>query len=135
LNPSSLFSTLAQVEQPTQTTTAQPGSPTSSSPTTQTGGFSDLLKSPLTFFMLALLVLYFMMTKSSKKQKQERENLLGNLKRGDRIQTIGGMIGTVVDVDKNEVLLKIDETTNTKARFLRSAIHSVIVDKKSDQAK
>jgi preprotein translocase subunit YajC len=84
----------------------------------------------------ALLLLFFMSTKSSKKQRAERENLLKNLKRGDRIQTIGGMLATVIDVDKDEILLKIDETNNTKAKFLRSAIHTVIVDKKSsDQAK
>lgn len=90
------------------------------------------------FVALAGVLLFLMMTKSSKKQRKNRDELLKNLKRGDRIQTIGGMLATVVDVDKDkdEVTLKIDETSNAKAKFVRSAIHTVITDKKSsDQAK
>jgi preprotein translocase subunit YajC len=45
------------------------------------------------------------------------------------VQTIGGVIGTIVEVKDAEVVVKIDETTNTKIRFARSAIQQVLEDK------
>jgi preprotein translocase subunit YajC len=44
------------------------------------------------------------------------------LSKSDRVQTIGGIIGTVVDIKDDEVTLKIDESNNTKMKILRSAI-------------
>jgi preprotein translocase subunit YajC len=44
------------------------------------------------------------------------------LAKSDKIQTIGGIIGTVVDIKDDEITLKIDEANNTKMKILRSAI-------------
>jgi preprotein translocase subunit YajC len=44
------------------------------------------------------------------------------------VQTIGGVLGTVVDVRDNEVLVKVDETNNVKIRFNRTAIKEVLQD-------
>ena len=63
-----------------------------------------------------------------RKQERQRKDMLSNLKRGDRVQTIGGILGTVIDVRDSEVVLKVDESTNTKMRFARSAIHRVLED-------
>ena len=54
--------------------------------------------------------------------------MLDNLKRGDRVQTIGGIIGTVVEARETEVVVKVDETNNTKIRFARKAITRVLED-------
>jgi len=48
--------------------------------------------------------------------------MVQSLAKNDRIQTIGGIIGTVVDVREDEITLKIDESNNTKIKILRSAI-------------
>ena len=72
--------------------------------------------------------LLFMFTSSSKQrknEKRERESMLSNLKRGDRVQTIGGIFGSVVESRENEVVVKIDESTNTKIRVSRDAIKTV----------
>ena len=44
------------------------------------------------------------------------------LGKGDKVQTIGGIIGTVMDIKDDEITLKIDESNNTKMKILRSAI-------------
>ena len=48
------------------------------------------------------------------------------------MQTVGGIIGTVAEVKGDEVVVKIDESTNTKIRVVRSAIQQVL--KKSGEA-
>lgn len=82
-------------------------------------------------FLLPLLVIMivFMFMSSSKGKKNEqraRDEMLKNLKRGDRVSTVGGILGTVVDVRDNEVVLKVDESANTKIRFSRDAIKRVV---------
>ena len=48
--------------------------------------------------------------------------MVQTLQKNDRVRTIGGIIGTVVDVKDDEVTLKIDESNNTKIKILSSAI-------------
>ena len=52
--------------------------------------------------------------------------MLAGLKRNDRVQTIGGVLGTVVEAREHEVILKVDESSNTKMRFNRAAIKEVL---------
>lgn len=55
--------------------------------------------------------------------------MLEHLKKNDRIVTVGGIFGTVVNVDKgtDQITIKVDEATNAKLRILRSAVSRVIV--------
>lgn len=76
--------------------------------------------------LLAMGVFWFLMMRGQRKEKQKHADMLANIKRNDRVQTIGGMLGTVVDVRDQEVVLKIDETNNVKVRFNRGAIKEVV---------
>jgi len=76
--------------------------------------------------LLALAVFYFILFRGQRKERHRTRQMLEALKRNDRVQTIGGMYGTVVDVRGNEVLLKVDEASNVKVRFHRSAIKEVL---------
>lgn len=89
------------------------------------------VKYPMVPLFAALLLLWFFMLRSKKSQERKRQSVLDNLKKGDRVQTIGGVLGTVIEARETEVLLKVDETSNTKIRFARSAIHRVIGEEKS----
>ena len=88
------------------------------------------LSSPMFPVILGVLVLYIFMAKSKKGDEQKRKNLLSQLKKGDEIQTIGGIIGKIVEAREDRVLVKVDETANTKIWFSRSAIHRVIEEEK-----
>ena len=55
-----------------------------------------------------------------------REKMLAALAKGDKIQTSGGIIGSVVEVRESEVIVKVDENANTRIRFARSAVQTVL---------
>jgi preprotein translocase subunit YajC len=90
----------------------------------------DLFFNQFTPFILLLLIMWFFMMRGRQNDQKQREEMLKSLKRGDRVQTIGGALGTVVDVRDSEVVVKVDEGSNTKMTFIRSAIHRVVTDKK-----
>lgn len=91
-----------------------------------------LLSGPWIPILLMLVVLYFFVFRSKKTEERKRRDMLGSLKRGDRVQTIGGILGTVMEAKDTEVVLKVDESTNTKMRFSRSAIHRVVEEEKTE---
>lgn len=77
-------------------------------------------------FIVLIVLFFWMTTRSRKKQEREKQDMLGAMKRGDRVQTIGGLLGNVVEVREDRILLKVDEGNNTKVWFARSAIHRVL---------
>lgn len=77
-------------------------------------------------FLLIIGVFWFLMSRGRSKERARYEQMLNSLKKGDRVQTIGGVLGTVVDVRDHEVVVKVDESTNTKVRFVKSAIREVV---------
>lgn len=79
--------------------------------------------------MLILLVVFVVMSsRSRRKVERQKQEMLGAMKRGDRVQTIGGILGNIVEVRDDRILLKVDEGNNTKVWFARSAIHRVMGD-------
>ena len=72
------------------------------------------------------LVMYLVVFRGKQTEQKKRQDMLGQLKRGDEIQTIGGEIGKVVEVREDRVLVKVDESNNTKVWYTRNAIHRVI---------
>ena len=78
----------------------------------------------LPFLAIIGVLFYFMLIRPERRKRQEMQSLLESLKENDRVVTIGGLIGSVVSFSKSgeEVVLRIDEKTNTKIRVLRSAI-------------
>lgn len=67
-----------------------------------------------------------MMFLSKRKEDKKRTELMSSLQRNDKVQTIGGMIGNIVEIDSNEVVLRTDEITNSRVRINRSAISAVL---------
>jgi preprotein translocase subunit YajC len=84
-----------------------------------------MFSSPLTLIILFGAVFYFMMIRPQSKEKKHRAAMLSALKKNDRVVTVGGIVGTVLQVKDDEVTLKVDESSNTKITFLRSAIQNV----------
>lgn len=79
--------------------------------------------------IIGLVVFWIFVTSGQRKEKKKRAAMLSALKKGDRVQTVGGVLGTVVEVRENEVVVKVDENSNTRMRFARSAIQGVMEDK------
>lgn len=82
---------------------------------------------PLMIGMLLFVVVFFLMSsRSQKREKTKKAEMLSNLSKNDRVMTIGGVVGTVVAVKENEVTLKVDEATNTRMTFIKRSIQQVI---------
>lgn len=73
-------------------------------------------------------VFFYMTTRAQKKEKEQKARMLDELKKNDRVMTIGGIIGTVVSVADNKVVLKIDEATNTRMTCLKRSVQQVVTD-------
>lgn|GEM_PF-723584 len=85
--------------------------------------------SPFGFLLPILLifgVMIFFQIFAGRKERRKRQDMLGAISKYDRVQTVGGLIGTVHDVKDSEITLKIDESTNTKVHVSRSAVQQVL---------
>ena len=90
------------------------------------------------FLLLIFAMLIFFIFSSSRTKRQEqrkRDEMLRNMKRGDRVVTLGGILGTVVDVRDTEVVLKVDEGSNTKIKFTRDAVKRVLAEDEASSSK
>jgi len=74
------------------------------------------------FIALMFVLMYFLLFRGPQKQKQQHKKMVQSLEKNDKVRTIGGIIGTVVDIKGDEVTLKVDENNNTKIKVVASAI-------------
>ena len=81
-------------------------------------------------FIIIGILFYMMLLRPEKKKRAEMDRMLKNIKKNDRIVTIGGIHGTVVNTTKesDEVTIKVDEASNTKLKVNRSAISRVVLN-------
>jgi preprotein translocase subunit YajC len=75
-------------------------------------------------FFLGFLVISSMM--QGRKEKRRKAALLSGIARHDRVQTVGGIIGVVAEISEDEVVLRVDESTNSRVRVSRSSIQQVL---------
>jgi|TARA_B100001079_G_scaffold168626_1_gene144701 preprotein translocase subunit YajC len=78
-------------------------------------------------FILILAIMYFLMIRPQAKRQKEKQKMLGSLKKGDRVITIGGIHGSVNGLkgkDKKIVNLKVANNINLSVN--RSAISGLI---------
>lgn len=105
-----------------QATQAVGGQSAAAQPTGGGSAIYTLTHGPMPLLFLGIIVMYFLMIMPKRKQDRQRQQMLEAMKRGDEVETIGGIIGKVVDARPDRVLVKIDESSNTKVWFKRSAI-------------
>ncbi|MBV9079764.1 MAG: preprotein translocase subunit YajC [Elusimicrobia bacterium] len=75
--------------------------------------------------MLVLVgVFYFFLLRPQSKQRQERETMMGGLKRGDKIVTQSGFIATVVNVAPKFIEVKLND--ETKVKMLKSGVSEIL---------
>ena len=78
-----------------------------------------------TVIMLVLMVavFYFMLIRPENKRKKEAEQMRGAIKTGDKITTIGGIIGTVVNVKEDKIVIETS-ADQVRIEFAKWAISS-----------
>lgn len=96
------------------------------------GGFMVQL---VTLWLPILALFYFFLIMPQKREQRKRREMLGALKKNDRVVTVGGMYGVVTNVhfEADEVTLKVDESNNTKIRVTLGSIARVLGEEKSGE--
>ena len=82
------------------------------------------LVSTLIMFGAIFLIFYFMIIRPQQKRAKERDKLLSNLEKGDKVVTNGGIHGVIAGLEEKTALLMISE--NVKIKIDRSAITTVL---------
>ena len=62
--------------------------------------------STLLMMVLMIAIFYFMLIRPENKRKKEAEQMRSAVRKGDKITTIGGIVGTVVDVKETRIVLE-----------------------------
>ncbi|MGD9790707.1 MAG: preprotein translocase subunit YajC [Phycisphaerales bacterium] len=113
--------------------TAQPAGPATTTPGAApgtgapTGGGTSTPSSPFGGIFLPMIVvlgvIILMQVFGGRKQKKQREQLMANLKKNDQVFTTAGIIGTIVKINENDVVLRVEDG---QIRFSKSAIQGVM---------
>ncbi|MDG2268983.1 MAG: preprotein translocase subunit YajC [Alphaproteobacteria bacterium] len=81
--------------------------------------------------VLIFVVFYFLLIRPQQKKAKEHREVLSNLRRGDRIVTNGGLLGTITRVP-NDTELMVEIADGVKVRVLRGMVAESL--SKSDPA-
>jgi preprotein translocase subunit YajC len=110
----------------------QPGGG-SGAPAPSGGGGSSFM-----FMMIAMIaIIYFVMIRPEQKRQKARQKMLSALKKGDRILTVGGVIGVIANVKDSSYLIKTGE--GTVIEFSKASVQNILtgddVEKAAEGAK
>jgi preprotein translocase subunit YajC len=75
-------------------------------------------------FLPIFAILYFLLIRPQQQRQKKLDQMLKEVKKGDRVLTTGGIIGTVVGVDDAKAVLKIAD--EVKVEFSKSSIVQVL---------
>jgi preprotein translocase subunit YajC len=86
------------------------------------GGFGD----PTFIFMMVAMfaIIYFLMLRPQAKKQKETQRMLNELKKGDKVLTVAGIIGIVGNVKDSSVMVKVADSTVLE--FKKAAITAVL---------
>lgn len=84
-------------------------------------------------FVLVFVIFYVLVILPQRKKQKQHQQMVENLKPGDRVITSGGIFGTVMDVHPDRIELKI--ASNVKVDILKSAVAIILSDKEKVESK
>jgi len=81
---------------------------------------------PFVPLILLFVVFYFLLIRPQQKQQKLRKEMISNLKKGDRVVTIGGIHGVIKEIDDTVMSMRVADNLNLK--FSRAAVDRVVQD-------
>ena len=103
--------------------------------TTMTAGETILSLIGTAFPLIIMIVLmYLMMIRPEKKRRKKEKEMLDALKRGDRICTIGGIYGTIMEIKDDTITLSVgrDNLSMVIARWAVRSVEDVAIENESE---
>ncbi|MBR4125503.1 MAG: preprotein translocase subunit YajC [Victivallales bacterium] len=86
----------------------------------------------LWIFLPILGIMYFLMIRPQQKKQKQIQEMLSQLKVGDRVMTNSGALGTITKVSEKTV--RIAFNSNVEVDFVRAAVAEIIPEEKADEA-
>jgi len=78
-------------------------------------------------FAILLGVMYFMVIRPQKAQQKKRETMMANLRKGNRIVTVGGLFGEIIDIKDDAVIANVAQGAERMVvRMAKWAVQDVI---------
>ncbi|MFO0946308.1 MAG: preprotein translocase subunit YajC [Planctomycetota bacterium] len=88
-------------------------------------------------FLVAIMIagFYLLVIRPEQRRNRQKQDLIGSIKKNDKVLTIGGIYGVVANVKPNEdeIVIKIDEDKDVKIRVTKGSIAQVIASKEKDK--
>ena len=81
--------------------------------------------------LLIFVIMWFFMIRPQRKQQKELQKFRDSLKKGDKVVTIGGIYGTVVELKDKSVLIEVDK--DVKIRVDRNALQGYFSESEAAQ--
>ncbi|MBC7319651.1 preprotein translocase subunit YajC [bacterium] len=75
---------------------------------------------PLIFWVIFFVIFYFMLIRPQREREKKHREFVSSLKKGMKIITEGGFLGTIVEVKENTALVKLAE--NVTVEVLKNSI-------------
>jgi len=76
-------------------------------------------------FLPMIAIFYFLLFLPMQRQKKQTAKMLAELQNGDTVLTSGGIVGTIVTIDKDTLVLRV-KPDNLKLQVARSAVSSLV---------
>jgi len=73
--------------------------------------------------ILMFVIFYFLLIRPQQKRAKEHQQMIANLKKGDKVITNGGVFGRITAMDEGSVTLEVAD--KVKIKVLRSAVASL----------
>lgn len=95
---------------------------------------SPSFEMPLMLLVMFVLLYFIVLRPSMKRQERERNSLVSNLKKNDRVLTTAGIYGTVVSISdkEDEIVVKVDD--NTRLKMIKSSIARNLTNEEAQKA-
>ena len=84
-------------------------------------------------FILMLVIFYFLLIRPQQKQQRQRQEMLRNLRKGNRVVTVGGIYGEIVAITDETIKLRVAE--RVELLMTRNAVSHVLDSKSLPEAK
>ena len=78
------------------------------------------------YFLPLIVIFYLLIMRPQQVQQKKLKQMLAALKKGDKVVTSGGLMGTIVGLDEQKAVLRVGD--DVKMEFLKSAIVSVMTE-------
>ena len=95
------------------------------------GGWATLWQ--LAPFVAIVVIFFWLMNRSQRKKQEEREQMLDSIEPGDRVVTIGGIYGKVVEKEDDRFVLRINDEKDIKITISRGGLSGLQEDEEEEE--